>query len=45
MSARTNLQPSLLWTWNRTLDRAPHLLTGVLLFLVMFAIEPAGGGR
>src|SRR5712692_9293626 len=33
------LQPSLLWTWNRTIDRVPYLLTGVLLFLVKFAID------
>jgi hypothetical protein len=32
-------QPSLLWTWNRTIDRGPYLLTGVLLFLVKFAID------
>jgi len=30
---------SLAWTWNRTLDRAPYLLTGVLLFLVKFGID------
>src|SRR5437867_357232 len=30
---------SLLWTWNRTLDRRPYLLTGVVLFLVKFAID------
>jgi hypothetical protein len=33
------LQPSLLWTWNRTIDRVPYLLTGALLFLVKFAID------
>src|SRR5437867_1814022 len=30
---------SLLWTWHRTIDRVPYLLTGVLLFLVKFAID------
>ncbi len=34
-----NLQPSMLWTWNRTIDRVPYLLTGVVLFLVKFAID------
>ena len=33
------LDPSLLWTWNRTIDRGPYLLTGVVLFLVKFAID------
>jgi len=33
------IQPSLLGTWNRTIDRLPYLLTGVLLFLVKFAID------
>jgi uncharacterized membrane protein YhaH (DUF805 family) len=33
------IQPSLFWNWNRVLDRAPYLLTGVLLFLVKFAID------
>ncbi len=33
------LQPSLLWTWNRTLDRLPYLLIGVVLFLVKFAFD------
>jgi hypothetical protein len=33
------LQPSLVWTWNRTIDRLPYLLTGVVLFLVKFAID------
>jgi hypothetical protein len=33
------IQPSLLWTWNRTIDRVPYLLTGALLFLVKFAID------
>jgi hypothetical protein len=31
--------PSLLWTWNRTIDRLPYLLTGVGLFLVKFGID------
>jgi hypothetical protein len=30
---------SLLWTWPRTIDRGPYLLTGVILFLVKFAID------
>jgi hypothetical protein len=34
-----HIQPSLLWTWNRTIDRVPYLLTGVLFFLVKFAID------
>jgi hypothetical protein len=34
-----HIQPSLLWTWNRTIDRVPYLLTGVVLFLVKFAID------
>jgi uncharacterized membrane protein YhaH (DUF805 family) len=34
-----NIQPSMLWTWNRTIDRVPYLLTGVVLFLVKFAID------
>jgi hypothetical protein len=29
----------MLWTWNRTIDRVPYLLTGVLLFLVKFIID------
>jgi hypothetical protein len=33
------IQFSLLWTWNRTIDRLPYLLAGVLLFLVKFAID------
>jgi uncharacterized membrane protein YhaH (DUF805 family) len=33
------IQPSLLWTWNRTIDRAPYLITGVVLFLIKFAID------
>ena len=33
------LQPSLLWTWNRTIDRVPYLLTGAALFLVKFVID------
>jgi Polyketide cyclase / dehydrase and lipid transport len=33
------IQPSLLWTWNCTIDRAPYLLAGVMLFLVKFAID------
>src|SRR5437660_2085766 len=39
MSAPMRFQPSLLWTWNRTIDRVPYLLTGALLFLVKFAID------
>ena len=34
-----DMQPSLLWTWNRTIDRVPYLLTGGFLFLVKFAID------
>ncbi|HEV3440816.1 MAG TPA: hypothetical protein VG122_25910 [Gemmata sp.] len=34
-----HIQPSLLWTWNRTIDRVPYLLTGAILFLVKFAID------
>src|SRR5438128_414604 len=33
------IQPSLLWTWNRAVDRVPYLLAGVLLFLVKFGID------
>lgn len=33
------MQISLLWTWNRTIDRVPYLLTGFVLFLVKFAID------
>ena len=32
-------QLSLLWTWNRVIHRVPYLLTGVLLFLVKYAID------
>ena len=39
MIACMHFQPSLLWTWNRTIDRVPYLLTGALLFLVKFAID------
>src|SRR5262245_32019396 len=38
-TAPMRFQPSLLWTWNRTIDRLPYVLTGVLLFLVKFAID------
>src|SRR5688572_13938652 len=34
-------QPSLLWTWNRTIDRLPYLLTGASLFLVKYLIDLA----
>src|SRR5262249_20136916 len=34
-----HIQPSLLWSWNRAIDRVPYLLTGVVLFLVKFAIN------
>jgi hypothetical protein len=34
-----HLDLSLLWTWHRTIDRIPYLLTGVLLFVVKFAID------
>jgi hypothetical protein len=33
------IQPSLLWSWHRTIDRVPYLVTGVLLFLVKFGID------
>jgi uncharacterized membrane protein YhaH (DUF805 family) len=33
------IQPALLWSFHRTIDRVPYLLTGVLLFLVKFAID------
>jgi uncharacterized membrane protein YhaH (DUF805 family) len=33
------IQPSLLWTWNRTIDRLPYLATGVLFFVIKFAID------
>jgi hypothetical protein len=33
------LDPSLLWTWPRAIDRAPYLLTGALLFSVKFALD------
>jgi hypothetical protein len=39
MIARMSIRPSLLWTWNRTVDRVPYLVAGVLLFLVKFAID------
>jgi hypothetical protein len=31
--------PSLLWTWPRTIDRLPYLLTGAVLFLIKFALD------
>jgi hypothetical protein len=34
-----HIQPSLLWTWNRTIDRVPYLVTGVWFFLLKFAID------
>jgi hypothetical protein len=34
-----HLDFSLLWTWHRTIDRVPYLLTGALLFVVKFAID------
>jgi len=39
MSYPMRIQPSLLWTWNRTIDRVPYLLTGFLLFLFKFSID------
>ena len=33
------IQPSLLWTWNRTIDRVPYVALGVVLFLIKFAID------
>ncbi len=30
---------SILWTWNRTIDRLPYLLVGAILFPVKFAID------
>ena len=35
---------SLLWTWNRAIDRAPYLLAGSALFAVKFAIDWAIAG-
>jgi hypothetical protein len=32
-------QPSLLWTWNRAIDRGPYVVIGATLFLVKFAID------
>jgi hypothetical protein len=32
-------QLSFLWTSNRTIDRGPYVLTGVLLFLVKFGLD------
>jgi hypothetical protein len=34
-----HIDPSLLWTWNRTIDRAPYVLTGILLMLVKFGLD------
>lgn len=31
--------PTLLWTWQRAIDRIPYLLTGILLFLVKFLLD------
>ncbi len=31
--------PSLLWTWDRRIDRLPYLLTGLLLLLVKFPLD------
>jgi hypothetical protein len=31
--------PSLLWRWNRKIDRLPYLLTGVFLFVIKFGID------
>src|SRR5262245_3860935 len=31
--------PSLLWTWDRTIGRVPYLLTGVVRALVKFGID------
>lgn len=33
------LDPSLLWTWYRTIDRLTYLVAGVVLFLIKFAID------
>ena len=30
---------SLLWSWNRTIDRLPYLLTGAALFVVKYALD------
>src|SRR4051812_46509228 len=32
-------QLSLLWTWNRTIDRVHYVVTGVVLFALKFAID------
>jgi hypothetical protein len=34
-----HIDPSLLWTWNRTIDRAPYVLTGILLMFVKFGLD------
>ncbi|MBI3411046.1 MAG: SRPBCC family protein [Planctomycetes bacterium] len=34
-----NVNPSFLWTWNRTIDRLPYLVTGIALFVVKFCID------
>ena len=34
-----HIHPSLLWNWNRVIDRVPYLVAGALLFLVKFAID------
>jgi uncharacterized membrane protein YhaH (DUF805 family) len=34
-----HIQPSLLWTWNRSIDRVPYLVAGVVFFLVKFAMD------
>ena len=31
--------PSLLWTFQRTINRVPYVLTGAVLFLIKFAID------
>lgn len=39
------LEPSLLWKFNRTIDRVPYLATGIALFLVKFLIDWTIAGR
>src|SRR5262245_48159940 len=33
------VDPSLLWSWNRTIDRVSYMLTGMILFAVKFCID------
>src|SRR5262249_33798284 len=31
--------PSMIWTWHRTIDRVPYLVSGVVLFAIKYAID------